>query len=412
MRKISERSFVNILYPIIITIFIFYRGCRLFSLVGNINISFLVVSCLLFGVWVFGSGTHVYIDKSMTLLLIFILYVVIDGIIRTQYAAEAFEYWSLLIAIIAFCLTLYNEETVVQNITTHSYKASIIMVSMIFLQAFFPSIVRFLQRIWFTPTGFETASYAYSRGYCTGLTSFSAAAVWYCFILMSFEIGKLFNTETNKLRHILMLIISAVAMLYTQKRSILIASVAAIYISILLFSKRRDSKFIRSIILSFFLVLIAWWAYHTIPQVQYMVFKTNRVGNALSGRDYYWNILLPMYKSSPLFGVGGGTAMHLFGFGGHNCYIQLLAEYGIVGLLLFLFGFGLPLVKSIIKAKIFLGQYRYTQKGEIFITSIIIQVVFFIYCFSGNPLFDQIFFMSEIICITISQIVLKESIRA
>ena len=108
MRKISERSFVNILYPIIITIFIFYRGCRLFSLVGNINISFLVVSCLLFGVWVFGSGTHVYIDKSMTLLLIFILYVVIDGIIRTQYAAEAFEYWSLLIAIIAFLIKSPN----------------------------------------------------------------------------------------------------------------------------------------------------------------------------------------------------------------------------------------------------------------------------------------------------------------
>lgn len=410
MVKKSLRFSSGGIYSLVVVIYIFFRECGLILLLGNINVLFLVFSVFLFGLCLLSlsfSRGPLRIWRDDTMLLLFAFYVVLDGITRTQYPSEAFEYWALLLSIIAFKLVLQNGTKALRSFIGMSGGAAVITTSAVLLQGIFPSLVSVIQRIWFSPSAFQTAQTAYGKGYCTGLTAFPAAAVWYCFILLSIFVGRVFTRKSFDAITSIGVAISCLAMLFTQKRSVLAGAVIAFYIMFIVFSKRKSLKLFRMFLISVLLILILIWAYEYIPQVQYMWGKTNRTGNALSGRIYYWEILLSMFKASPIFGVGGGTCTRLFGFGGHNCYLQLLAEYGIVGLALFLAGFGAPLCGSIYRAKRYLDENRYSEQAGWLITSIMIQAVFFIYCFTGNPLFDHIFFMTEISCTAISQSILQ-----
>lgn len=408
--RVNLRSSISQIYSIAVVIFIFYRECRIFSLLGNINIIFLLIAIFIFGIYIISSlssGSSRRIMKDDKMLIPFAFYVVVDGIVRTQYRSEAFEYWAFLLSAIAFKIILQNDRKAVSVFINELSRAAVISTGLIFLQGIFPTVVSGIQKIWFSNSNFENLQSVYTRGYCTGLTSHADAAVWYCFVLLAIIVGKLFTSRKNNLIWISVLILALISMFFTQKRSILISSVVAIYVMFVLFGKKKNFTTFRVFLLSFFLVIVFLLAYAYIPQVKYMWYRTNEVGRVLSGREYFWEILMVLFKTSPIIGVGGGTCEYLFGYGGHNCYIQLLAEYGVVGLILFVFGFGLPLCRCIYNAKRYLEQNRWSKQTSWLITSIMIQVVFFIYCITGNPLFDNIFFMTEISSIAIAQSILQ-----
>lgn len=408
--RINLRSSISQIYAIAVVIFIFYRECRIFSFLGNINVLFLSLAVFIFALYIISSlssGSSRRIMKDDKILILFVFYVVVDGIARTSYRSEAFEYWSFLLSAIALKIILQNERKAVRVFINELDRAVIISTLLIFLQGIFPTLISGIQKIWFSNSNFENMQSVYSRGYCTGLTSHADAAVWYCFVLLALMVGKLFTNKKNDLITISVLIITLIAMFFTQKRSILISSIVTIYVMFVLFGKKKNFKIIQVSLLSFFLIIIFLFAYAYIPQVRYMWYRTNEVGRVLSGREYFWEILIFLFKTSPIVGVGGGTCEYLFGYGGHNCYIQLLAEYGVVGLVLFLLGFGLPLCRCIYNAKWYLEKNRWSKQANWLITSIMIQFVFFIYCMTGNPLFDNIFFMTEISSIAIAQSILQ-----
>lgn len=112
-----------------------------------------------------------------------------------------------------------------------------------------------------------------------------------------------------------------------------------------------------------------------------------------NGRFELWGLAVKLFQSHPLFGVGW-RKYHEYALSrlnedieAHNVYLQLLAESGIVGLLLYL--------TAIIGGMIFTYRLLRTMKMKtdrhlyrLVKFSLMVQIYLFFYAFTGNTLYD------------------------
>ena len=109
-----------------------------------------------------------------------------------------------------------------------------------------------------------------------------------------------------------------------------------------------------------------------------------------------WAYAKDMFLDRPLFGYGVGSyniyCNNMGYFSGalhaHNIYIQMLAETGIVGFMLFMVAFISSLLKTVeITRKTMMTSNNSTLK-VIILFSLYMQLFFLLYGFSGNPLYN------------------------
>ena len=105
-----------------------------------------------------------------------------------------------------------------------------------------------------------------------------------------------------------------------------------------------------------------------------------------TGRVDLFRYAIDLFQADPLFGAGWGVYGANMGTGAHNVYLQLLAETGAMGFLLYMTAviqaFALTLKnmrKSIDGSNITKGLLTF---------SILIQSIYLLYSFSGNPLYE------------------------
>lgn len=146
-------------------------------------------------------------------------------------------------------------------------------------------------------------------------------------------------------------VIMAVGLGATRSRGGLIAAFVACVVALAVWRGRR--LLIGSIIALFIGAVAAFFALS--PAAWERVYNTSKDSGSGSGRLDIWHVALRITEGHPLFGVGLGqfpvVSPHYVNFPGvltyvglivdkhivvHNLYLQLLAESGIIGLLLFL----------------------------------------------------------------------------
>lgn len=408
MRKISQQYIVEILYIIVSAVYLYFQHFRFAFLLGNINVLFLVSSVLLLGGFLIFNYKCIRLYGEDYGLAVYCFYMVLDGLFRTRYFNEALEYWAILLAVFAFKIILGQHRSLIGRYMEMLFKCSVLATSAIVLQYFFPNIVSAIQKICFTPSAYQEAVRIYNLGYCTGITPLAAVAVWFCAIMISFGFAELLCRRSNLVRSASICIWSLLAMFLTQKRSILLAVLIAGYLFFFLFSKNRGLRLIKIAGITLALLLAILLAYYTLPQMKYMIDKTFFSDRALSGRETLWETMLTMFENNPVWGSGGGICKYTFGFGGHNCYLQLLAEYGCVGLILFIIVFVIPFFYNLYRAAIFVRIKQATDSTVWLLAALFLQAVFYIYCVSGNPLFDNIFIITHMACMGISSSILRE----
>ena len=403
MQKISVRSLVATLYIAVVMAFLYFRSFSIVARWGNINILFLSFSLLLFGAFVLLHLRGIRLYPQDLALMVFCLYTVINGVFFTSYTREAFEYWSILLAVFAFKIVLQQRDENVKWYNAALHGCGLFAAAVILLQFVMPGVVSAFQRLLLTQNAYQGAVNSHNLGYCTGITPFSAAAVLFSFVFAAYLCQKKVTFSS-----IAKCGLAVLAMIATQKRSVLLACLIATYLFYFLFAQKRNTRLLRIMLITGILFLLLMIAYQFIPQVQYMVYKTLRPGNALSGREALWSDMRPLFEQNPVFGSGGGTCQYMFGYGGHNCYLQLLAEYGYVGLILFLLAFVAPFLSALYRTGIFLRTRRETKEAVWLIAALFLQAVFLIYCATGNPLFDSIFVITQLACMGITSHILRD----
>lgn len=250
-------------------------------------------------------------------------------------------------------------------------------------------------------TGGAISGLAYEKGYAAFLCNMGLGVLFAKFFVRGFTLARLFQ-----------IIGVFAALMMTGKRTLFLIPVMGLIVFALFFSKKH--KISIALGLSFVLVVSLTIADSLIPQVSLVfdrLFADN--GDPLSGRQVFWTYAMQMFEASPLIGRGflsfnayiNAQGFRYYGllwsYQAHNVYLQLLAELGIAGFLLFVallatLTFGL--VRSFLSWKDSQGL-----EPVILLTAVYWIILIAVYSLTGNTIYYSCQLVVLGICIAIYQ---------
>ena len=126
------------------------------------------------------------------------------------------------------------------------------------------------------------------------------------------------------------------------------------------------------------------------------LFTASTLEESTSGRTLLWDRAIQLWNDSPVFGSGWGTYRYYWvgGYQGvssaaHNVFLQLLAEVGIFGLLVFLIPASLVFIGLTRTVLLRVKQGRSSGVGfhgfvdAALVFAFVYQIYFLVYCFVG-----------------------------
>ena len=172
----------------------------------------------------------------------------------------------------------------------------------------------------------------------------------------------------------------------TSKRGIFVATIIALIVTIILDKDIKINKISKQqfVILCISVVVVVIVGVYFITTNDYVVTFLDRFtgNNITTGRNvFYENAINDFSKGNVLeyiFGKGTASAYLINDTGLHNVYLQILYDHGLIGIMIYFTFFVINLKKAV--------ENRYFY-------SMCMQIVFLVYCMSGNPLYDYYFFI-------------------
>lgn len=178
-----------------------------------------------------------------------------------------------------------------------------------------------------------------------------------------------------------MSIIIFIGLIYSQSRQSLIGSITSTGIFLLFtsfyYTNRNHSNRSRNIILlsstAGVASLTALTRIMSLPTIKNIVpILRGNFGNSFATRIEYWNSALELWRLNPILGAGsGGFAVYITGndihLWPHNIFLEILAEFGIIGALLFLSFLLYPIVYL---------NFKRDYSRSILLMSLLVYVVF------------------------------------
>ena len=235
-------------------------------------------------------------------------------------------------------------------------------------------------------------------GTFTGITS-SVSMASFSMAIVFFEairniLDKTPTQSDRREKHLIIakyinIIIAGIALfgiILTSKRGIFIATIIALMVTCILdknISVKRVNKYkILGTIILVSLLLILGFYLATTNEYVINFLKRFTGNNITTGRDVFYENAWKDFSSGNIFtcliGKGTASAYLINKTGLHNVYLQILYDHGIIGLIIYLSFFVINLKNALCNG------YFY---------SICMQIVFLVYCMSGNPLYDYFFFI-------------------
>ena len=181
-------------------------------------------------------------------------------------------------------------------------------------------------------------------------------------------------------------IVALFGIILTSKRGIFVATIIALIVTIILDKDIKINKISKQqfVILCISVVVVVIVGVYFITTNDYVVTFLDRFtgNNITTGRNvFYENAINDFSKGNVLeyiFGKGTASAYLINDTGLHNVYLQILYDHGLIGIMIYFSFFVINLKKAV--------ENRYFY-------SMCMQIVFLVYCMSGNPLYDYYFFI-------------------
>lgn len=236
------------------------------------------------------------------------------------------------------------------------------------------------------------------NAYC-GLVGDRNQTAFYMNIGLIFEIG-LFN-KNNRLntKNKLIIILYIVALMLTGKRMLFGASMLLIAFSLWIFEIK--GKWVKILMGGLVGIPVLLGIMQILPQTR-IVFERlieNIGDDSLNGRKTFWDFCIYMFSQRPVIGYGydsfntaltdilhfqyRGQAWNMYA---HSIYYELLGETGIIGFITFV---GLQLSVFAQSIRVFKRDQLSNLDRMILFASMGVQLVFAVYGFSGNVLYQH-----------------------
>lgn len=195
------------------------------------------------------------------------------------------------------------------------------------------------------------------------------------------------------------LFVFVLALLVTSKRGPLLAVVAALVLGLYVGSgKYKFSAFLKIGLFACGAAFIVVALSQFVPQIATVFERFAEISGGLddadatNGRSYLWERAVELWQSSPIVGHGWGTYRYYWEgrldvatSTAHNVFLNLLAEVGVAGLLLFLVA-AIPPFVGLWQAMSRRGELGFDAFAVTF--AFMFQIFFLVYSFTGSPLYD------------------------
>lgn len=288
------------------------------------------------------------VDKRFALLFIYLVIIIVglfNAIVFGDFLAFInWDYKSVLsenllsnIPKIVFAMGLYF---FIQNEEYQFLKNNLILATKLIPMSLI------VVSIYFITTGYDTLGFSLRMTLKnTDPNNFAAILIalgTFSFYLLFKSISKLW---------IFVGIVSSILIIYsvllTASRGGILSLVFTTILTLILFSKRN---FKRSILIIFFLIFSVLVLFYSNPLYFDYIYERffgesiTNLSSLTSSRTDWWKAAFEAFKQKPLLGYGGSiSASHWINFNMygiaavmHNLYIEILIQYGIVGLTIFL----------------------------------------------------------------------------
>lgn len=240
----------------------------------------------------------------------------------------------------------------------------------------------------------ETLYSQYSRGCMPGLTnhySTNGMLLGVGFIIFACEA----IYRSNK-KNIILSGVMIVALLLTGKRADIIFTAVGIYLAYYCYMSNKKRTRLYNTILSILAVLVCLiLLVNLVPSLATFITRfeeTADSGDVTLGRTKMWAIAIDCFKENAIFGIGWDRFkfINLHEWKAHNIYLQLLAETGIVGFVVFVFFFANTIISGWNHLKKIRIKGTAMDREEVhMLFSLAMQVFFLLYGITGNPLYDK-----------------------
>lgn len=210
-------------------------------------------------------------------------------------------------------------------------------------------------------------------------------------------------------KDIFLFLVAVAGLLLTGKRAHILFGLFALYVTYYVYNegKNRVVKSVGIIIVSTIAFFIASYFIPGLAVVVERFADAAETGDTTLGRTMVWMKAAGTITQHPFFGMGweqfstsGGWDWNI-----HNIYIQLLVEVGIVGFLAYCSWFIFFLVAAWKNLTYLRANKELFAIADICAVSfsLALQILFLMYGFTGNPLYDQAMFVPYFAACAITQ---------
>lgn len=267
------------------------------------------------------------------------------------------------------------------------------------LHVILPDIVNTINMILLNSKSYSVVMDLFSYGYYSGIAGQTSFNALYIMVFISIIYSKVINEDKNLLKNSITLLIGYCAMFLTNKRGPLVAIIVAQIITYVIFylkPNKKNIKIVAGLILTTFIMFIL---INNVEAFQSIIKRFEITENFTSNRDILFDSMIAGIKESFLYGCGAGSLGVDLGVGGHNIYLQILYENGILGFIgiLSILYFNLRMCYKAVRLSI-------KERAEyifILISSFVYQISFCIYGLTESVFFNPTMFISYIVFISI-----------
>ena len=279
---------------------------------------------------------------------------------------------------------------------------SFIHVFFVILSYYMPTFVKGIVDKLYTGEALDAYTQLFEREAYAGITGQTSFAGFFSAIFIAFSISELLNTK-KRVWSIFKIVIGFFALFLTMKRTYLVACVIA-FVFVLYIHNRGNGRFYKNLLVYTIIGIIAYYVFADYSFISKLFSKSTILlesGDITNGRLYLWTETYKLWLEKPIFGHGINVLAGYYGLSTHNSYLQVLAEAGVFGFLslittlIFSLKTSCSIYKEILKDNLLINKEK-----SVFLTCIFMQVVFVIYCFSGNPLYGITFLLIDMLFIS------------